>query len=354
MKRIGRFFAAILLVCGTVLCLFACKQTGSEVPEGFITATCYGADYRFYVPSTWTVNNTYGVSAAYRNSMEQSTVSVHRYEITEDTETALAGKDRLSGYWETFLLPAIREQALGGEIARVEEDCLAVVFGAQNAIQYHVTAEINGQTLHCLQVIAERGGAFYVFTYLANEPYYKQTRSEVDAMISQFVFSEKPYEPEDYAMHPEEDPDPPAGMQTAYAKEVPYRFYAPAGWVVDLDRAICSAWDPTDKANVSVLPYSPDESMGIQEYYEKQIESLRANRGIQSVVTISEEESAIGGRKCKVYEFSCEIDGVALRYRQYIVVYKSAIYCVTYTATAETFGAHLGELESIVNAFSFR
>lgn len=354
MKRIGRFFAAMLLVCASLLCLFSCKETDSEVPEGFLTATCYGADYRLYVPSTWVVNNTYGVSAAYRNSVEQSTVSVHKYEITAETETALAGKDRLSAYWEEVLLPAIREQALGGEVIRVEEDCIPTVFGGLNAIKRHVTANLGGQTLHCLQVVAERNGSFYAFTYLANEAYYNITRSEADGMIAQFVFSDEPYQPEDYAWQLEEDANVPDGMQVAYSKDVPYRFYAPSGWVVDLDRRISSAWDPTDKTNVSVLPYSPDESMGVKEYFEKEIAALEENRGVTNVTRLSETETTISGRKAMQYDFSCGIDGTVLRYRQIIVVYKSRIYCVTYTATESAFGNHLGELEAIVNAFAFR
>ena len=355
MKRIGRFSAAILLVCAAILCLSACRKTESDVPEGYLTATCYGADYRLYVPSTWVVNNTYGVSSAYRNSAEQSTVSVHQYEITAETETALAGKeDRLSAYWENTLLPAIREQALGGEVLRVEEDCLPTVFGGLNAIRRHVTANINGQSMHCLQIVTERKGAFYVFTYLANEAYYDLTKTEVENMISQFIFSDEPYEPEDYAWQPETDANAPEGMKVAYSKDVPYRFYVPQGWTVDLDRMISSAWDPTDQTNVSVLPYSPSESMGVKEYFGKEIASLAENRGVGDVAVLSETESEIGGRKCMLYEFTCKIDGTVLRYRQYIVVYKSRIYCVTYTATEQAFANHLDELQTIVENFSFR
>lgn len=355
MKRIGRILAALFLIGAAVLGLVACKQTESDVPEGFLTATCYGADYRFYVPSTWTVNNTYGVSAAYRTSTDLSTVSVHKYTITEETETALAGKeDRLASYWETELLPAFRDQASDNTLQTVDEDCIYTMLGNQNALQRHVTAQVRGETAHCIQLVVEYRGAFYVFTYLSNEKYYDLTRPEADRMIKEFKFSDEPYVPEGYIGKTEEDPDAPAGMKAAHSKDVPYRFYVPAGWEIDPDRAICSAWDPTDRTNVSVLPYSPDQSMSLKDYFDQEIESLEENGGIRNVARLSEEESELGGRKAMKYEFSCEIDGTEFHYLQYLVVYKSRIYCLTYTATSAAFEAHLGELETMVNNFSFR
>ncbi len=354
MKITKKICAALLLIGILVLGLSSCRKEGSEVPEGFITATCYGANYRLYVPSTWVANNTYGVSAAYRNSVEQSSVSVHRYETGAETEAALAGKDRLPTYWETVLLPVIREQALGADVNFVEEDCLPTVFGGINAVQRHVTADVGGQVLHFLQVVAERGGAFYVFTYLANEQYYSVTRGEVDRMIEEFVFSDEPYEPDDYVFQLEKDENVPDGMRVAYSKDVPYRFYVPQDWEIDQNRLICSAWDPADRTNVSVLPYSPQESMGIKDYFSQEIASMEENRGIGNVAVLSEAESEIGGRKCMVYEFTCTVDGIAFRYRQYIAVYQSRFYCVTYTATDAAFEAHLDDLAAIVSHFSFR
>ena len=356
MKRIGRILAAILLIGAAALGLVACKQTESDVPEGFLTATCYGADYRFYVPSTWTVNNTYGVSAAYRNSTDLSTVSINKYEITAETEASLAGKeDRLVAYWEENLLPAFRDQASGGTLQTVDEECLYTTFGKQNALQRHVTAQVRGETVHCIHLVVEYRSAFYVFTYLSNEKYYDQTRPDVDRMIEEFKFSDEPYVPEGYiGPTSEEDPDAPAGMKAAHSKDVPYRLYVPAGWEIDSERAICSAWDPTDKTNVSVLPYKPDQSMSLKDYYNQEIQSLEENGGIRNVARLSEEESELGGRKAMKYEFSCEIDEIEFHYLQYLVVYQSQIYCLTYTATGAAFEAHLGEFEMIVNNFSFR
>ena len=72
MKHIARL-AACLLALAAALGLASCAAKGEETPNGMMIASCAGADYRLYVPNTWVLNTSYGVSGAYRDLARQST-----------------------------------------------------------------------------------------------------------------------------------------------------------------------------------------------------------------------------------------------------------------------------------------
>ena len=70
---------------------------------------------------------------------------------------------------------------------------------------------------------------------------------------------------------------------------------------------------------------------------------------------IKTHKEKLGSREATVYEYTLTIDGVVYRYRQYIAAYRSMMYSLTYTATAERISTNtLRNLADIVAAFAFR
>ena len=361
MKLYVRLFAVLL--CAVMLFSMAsCANTSEDVPVGTQIASCAGADYRLYVPTSWVVNTSYGISGAYRNLAEQSSVSVNTYSrydylagmMTDgiDTEESAA---RIEWFWNSQCLAPIAARALNGEVTRVEEECVPTSLDGANAKQYRYSALVNGATLHFLQVVADHETKFYVFTFTATAEMFELYRSEADQMLKSFVFAD-PYEPISDEKRLDSGKDAPAGMKSAFGDDVAYCFYVPQSWVIRFNEQIYSAYVAEDKTSVSVVPYMPNaDSMSVAEYFEMSRIMMEKTAGTDGYELISDTEKVdLGGREATVYEFRFRVGGVDYHYRQYIAAYKSMIYCLTYTATEDAFPLHLGELDAIVQAFQFR
>ncbi len=359
MKKLFYRLLPLLLLSALLLSLAACAQGPDDtVPQGMMLASCVGADYRLYVPTSWVANTSYGVSGAYRNLSKLSTVSVNRYDIPAEmtAEPAPAEQaDRLGYFHATYCLPPIASTALDGKLTMDTEKCIPTTLDGVNAKQYVFHGLIDGTTLHFLQVVAERNGGFYVLSFAATAEMYELCLSDVEKIVSEFVFDE-PYMPSTYVKELEKDENTPAGMKVAYGKDVAYRFYVPTAWEVRMDDTVYAAVHPTDRSSVSVMPYMPDaDNMSVAEYLQMNRDQMTRLLGTDALEVISDSQKVdLGGRQATVFEYRLTLGGQVYRYRQYVAAYKSMIYSLTYTARDADFEAHLGDLDMIVANFKFR
>ena len=364
MMTITRRPLALLCALLMLLSLVSCAASeGEEVPANMQIASCAGADYRLYVPTSWVPNTSYGISGAYRDLSNQSTVSVQSYLKADYNERLVAegvdlnsSGDRLEGFWSLECLAPVMDRALDGQVTAYEEECVATSLDGVNAVQYHYSALIGGVTYELLQVVADGAEKYYVFTFMATKQMFELYRTEVDQMLTSFVFAD-PYVPVDYAKYLDKGENAPAGMKPAFGDDVAYCFYVPESWTIRLDESIYAAHVPADMTSVSVVPYMPaSDQISVEQYFkmtEDMMKKLVRNEGDYKLLA-SGEKVELGGKQATVYEFAMTVSGVEYHYRQYIAAYKSMIYAVTYTATGAAYELHLAELEQIVAAFQFR
>ncbi len=357
-----------LLLC--LLCLLplaACADDGETLPDGMQNATAAGADFRLYIPTTWSLNTAYGVSGGYYSLYDQSTVSVVKYAITEQMradmaadEAVIADPDSSSARMDWFFRTALRaqaEQLVTGGVEELEAPTLDLLGGA-NARRYHYKGNIKGADLFFVQVVAEKNDAFYVFSFTAAENLYEllynedRASSNVGLMLSEFVFAD-PYVPADPSKTLEEDDAAPTGMKKASGKAVMYNLYVPSDWTVDLNQAVYSAKSPDGLAVVSVTPFMPtDAASSVVDYFAETQEMLAGISGGTYQKHV-EAETTLGGGEAMEYEYSLQLGGTAYRYRQIIVGYRGMIYSLTYTARETDYNKHLDDMNAIVDAFTF-
>ena len=360
MKKALRGITLLLLI-GILVCSFvACgKEEGEYGPEGMQIANCEGDDFRLYVPTSWNLNNAYGVAGAYYNISAQSTVSVVKYPITEEMKAVLPeGGDaeknaaRLDSFAEQYCKKAIAEQAVG-EVLTEDLDLDISLLDDVSAREYHYYATVKGENLHFLQVIGERNGGFYVFTFICVPDLYENLLPDVEKMLSEFVFAD-PYNPDDYAREMGEG-EVPDGMILISNNDVAYRFYAPDTWKANYEQKVFAAYREDDRSSVSVVPYMPQkEGMSVAEYFSICKNQMIDIGGEESLVMISEDAVTLGGRNATAYVYTYEIGGKTYQYKQVVAVYRSMVYSMTYTATPENFEKHLADVDSMIDAFEFR
>ena len=378
---------AALLCCVAMLFVCAsCANTGdSNVPLGMKNATAAGDDFRLFVPSVWNINTAYGISGAYYTMSKQSSVSVVKYEVTAEmraelelitepaeteaqtqadttegessTEEPVLGLSglRIDWFFTNRVLPTVEEMALGGSLIQVTEDTRSGVLDDANARQHHLTATVRGNKMHFNYIIAERGDAFYVFSFIAVDDLYLSLSADVQRMVDEFYF-DAPYVPDDYMKELDLNAEVPEGMRLASNNDVAYRFYVPTEWTLNRDEEIFSAYLTSDRSSVSVVPYMPDvESMSVSEFFalcEDMMKTTAGEGGYELLKT--EKEIDLGGRMATAYTYTFTVGGVKYQYKQVVAAYNSMIYSLTYTALPEHFEAHLADVDRMIDAFVFR
>ncbi len=361
--RILKKLALLLLAVSMVAGLAACSAgQASDAPDGMSNATVYGADFRLYVPSGWNPNLVYGISGAYFTASTQSTVSAVKYEITADMTAAMEaasvreGSARLDWFWQNACCTAVEELAQGGSFSVVAADSESPLLDGLQARRHHTQATVQGKLLHFVHVVAERNAAFYVITFTVADDLYSSLLSSLQTVIENFDFADEPYDSGFYQRALDENAEAPEGMKLVSNDDVAYRFYVPTAWNSNRHNGIFSAYVESDRSNVSVVPYMPNvESMSVAEYFaecEKMMQSLPENNYQKDE---TEEKVDLGGRQATVYTYRLTVGGHEYHYMQVIAARGSMLYSLTYTAPdAESFAAHLADVEAMIEAFAFR
>ena len=366
MKRsiFGRI--AALLLCAVVLlsCIACASEEGGEsIPSGMQLATVAGSDFRFFVPTHWSANTAYGVSGGFYRLVEQSTVSMMKYPITEAMRDALPApteedamtEARAKWFYENEVLPVVSEMTTNGVVTQ-EIDCIAVLLDGVNARQYHITARIESTDMHFLYVIGEKNDAFYVLSYVVADSMYLMLVDDYLNILNSFRFAE-PYVPKEDAKQLNTDAESPDGMKLASNDDVAYRLFVPATWTVNCAQEIFGAYVPSDFSNVSVVPYMPssDKIMNVMEYFEENKRLMLKTPGADfEMLNGDGVEVKIGGSPAMRYEYLYSIGGVEYRYLQIIAAYDGMFYNFTYTALPENYGTHMDDVNAILAAFAFR
>ncbi len=347
------FKCAALFLCVLMLLASAsCTQDRDpNLPEGMKLATAPNADFRLYIPTSWNVNNSYGVSGGYYNLDVQSTVSMSKYELpAPELSSQVQGG---AWFWEHYCRESLESVALSGSIEQVSEPASDVVAKC-NAFRTVHTAIVGGDKLYFMYIFIPVDGAMYLFSYIADEELYEPLLPDVEKILDQFVFAE-PYLPDDYLKDTNADVTAPEGMKLASNDDVAYRFFVPEAWSVNLDERIFAAHLEADRANVSVVPYSPDvDGMSVGDYFALCEERMKAMSGEDSYALLSTEKVDLGGRQATAYTYTYTVGGETYQYKQVIAAYRSMLYSMTYTATPETFAAHLDDVARMIDAFEFR
>lgn len=361
MKRAA--VSVLLLLCLLGAMLTSCASGGEELPDGMRLATCVGADYRFYVPSSWNLNTSYGISGAYYRFREQSVVSMQKYPVSGEVENfklSLAAQgiqepeDLAVCFFQQFLRAPLTELATGDVTWEAKG---SKILDGINAFDFECAANIAGQPLRFRYVIGEKNDAYYVFSFSAVEseenPLYSSLSSDIEKMLSTFRFSEEPYQPEE-TKKLDADATPPAEMKNASPKGVAYYFYVPQAWTVALDDRIASAYTE-DRSSVSIVPYLPSgEGISIEEYFAEaeQLMLKTAGRGYER---LSENRDRIfGGKNSLSYEYRYTVGGISVLCLQVLTAHRGMIYSLTYTALPENYDVHMEDVNAMLQAFVFR
>ena len=332
----------LALLLAAVLCfgLVACGSN-EDIPTGMQPATCEGATYRLFIPTTWTPNTNSGVSSGFFTQTELSMVSVTESPVEEGMtlETYWSECQKVYLSYPGYQIESTVESTLGGVAA------WAALFDLTYA----------GKDCRFLVILAIREQKVYTMLFCFTAERYDAYADDRDMIISNFRFDE-PYASGKTKQIPTKVALP-AGMQLASFDEGAYRLFVPMSWVLYTQDGQTAAYvSDQDRTNVNMGAYMPEqEKMSIAEFWELAKTDYASKL---SGFTVLEEDIydsssdqtwniQLGGRVADRFVFSATVDGVTYRYCQYVCAYASMFYILTYTSTEELYATHLDELEQI-------
>jgi hypothetical protein len=156
----------------------------------------------------------------------------------------------------------------------------------------------------------------------------------------------------------------PDGYQLASAEEYcDYRLFVPSAWVTESGKTNYTMAAVTvggNKCTLSVAEIATAYTGTVDGYWQTCLEDYgylsnftAVEEGAQALV--GSGENARNGYR---YVFTGTFNGTSYKYQQIFLVhgnaFSSALYCITFTSTAEHYDMHLEALNSILGYFYFK
>ncbi len=153
-----------------------------DSPDGMKLASANEQPYRFFVPSSWKINNATNATAAYASESDRSNVNVQMYMTSSNTETVADHFEKLQkNYENTF-----------SSYTLISDDEIKI--DGVSAHKYTYTLVSGGQEYKVVQAIVRRGEMFYYITYTAIPENFDKHILDVEKMIESFVFRKSPFD----------------------------------------------------------------------------------------------------------------------------------------------------------------
>ena len=334
MKKITALLFAILIL---VTSLISCGST-EDVPKGLINVTAEGEPFKLYVPEEMTSNVQSGISGAFTYVLGNAKLVVSARYYTPSVEMTAEGYLRTcaEGYAESL------EEF---DLVSVE----ATVLGGKDSCEMKYTVTIDKIKYTCLQyAVLNKSDIVSLYFYIPTDA-YEMSSEMIEKVTKEFVLCDRPEDSGDEVV----DKKTPEGMKIASSDKIEYRLYVPKSWVCNSESGKSEAYYPeSERSNVTVTSYSPNEAMTLADYVNACKESYA--EAVDGYELISETEAVMAERDAVSLTYTAVYDGIQYRIRQTSVLYGKMLYTLTYTARAEVFEEHLGDVDKMVEVFTFR
>ncbi len=181
-KIIIGLFALILCLCAV-----SCGDKDDYVPAGFKRASDENADYILYVPDSWDVDMTTGVTTAKVSETDSSNISFIGFELDDaivNVETQAgtaegdeAKADTLDRFWEYY---SAEFSKTFSDMAYDEgENGANMIVSKQAAKRYTYSATVTGVEYKFMQIVVIKDGSVFILTYTAQKDVFDTHKNDV-------------------------------------------------------------------------------------------------------------------------------------------------------------------------------
>ena len=327
---------SLCLILSTIICLFACGQKTSDIPEG-MQLVRGGEDigYYFYAPEEWTVANLGGISSAYASNVDTSSVSYTEVSAPDGT---------VYEYFHSSLseFPDAPEIVVDGT---------EVTFGnADSAVSFVYDYTYSAHKFRTMQIFVSYGERFGIFTFTAPLEYisskekfqYDYYREKVDNVVSVFKFTQKSGE----NIQDTAEIQPDGYKLISDAQVAKFSLYVPEDMTVNYSSGISSA-SFSDGSNIT-LSRAMATGVVVSDYWETRKGELAGITSDLSVILENDNTSLGNSKRAYAYEYTYVYNGSVYHVYQILGITTFNGFVFTYTAKEENYAFHLEQIEKII------
>ncbi len=372
MKRKIAIILLTVTVLSSMLILSSCSKK-SDVPSGMqLVAGGKSEGYYFYAPEEWTVSNVGEIKSAYASRVDTSSVSFCEIDAAKMAPVGINPADYFfNSYFESGLSEFPEGAKL--EVTKSGEEAL---FGkekeaADRAVKYTYNMEYTEHKFGFMQILLEKNGRFFVFTYCAlletrtdNKTYYDFYLEKVQSVIDEFRFVEADGGTDEKLEYKRDEDGYLLVTDKDYAG---FEFYIPEVFGLDYASAVVSATHE-DGSNINMSESMMTATMSIDAYLKYRHEELSE---FVTELTIIPSPDAKEGQIAAPVKFgnadaawSCEYtfiyNGEKYHVFQVYAVNRPPLslngegFVFTYTAKEANYTLHSEEIDSIIEKVKFK
>ena len=150
----------------------------------------------------------------------------------------------------------------------------------------------------------------------------------------------------------------PDGMKDVAIESADYHLYVPEAWIdsktLGISGAHAGAADAAFSPNVIVTVYYPDAVTDAATHFTATVKPQLA-LALDDLTMLEEgRATTLGGKDAFAYTYTYTLGGVAYKQMQVLAVNRYCVYSLTYTATLDRYDTYVGEVDTIVAAFTFK
>ena len=349
----------LLLICILSITALAACDGKDDTPEGM--QLVYGgedAGYYFYAPEEWLISNVGDIKAAYISRVNTTSVSFSEVEFETDG-------DRRDYFFNKYFdehLPQLQKMPK----FTLKENGKTTVFGtgeygATNAKQYIYTYEHLDFEFSFMQILVEKDGRFFIFTYSAlntaengAKSNYEKYLEMAQSVIENFRFVSGGTPSTDTATY-ERDAD--GYILISDKKLSGFDLYVPDTFVPSYSSAIVSA-SHSDGSSIN-LTKATSTGLSADKYWE--VREAELSEFFSDVRVIQKEidtelgnsDSVLFGNWDWAYEYTYVHEGNTYHVYQILAINGQDGYVFTYTALEENYTTHFDEILKVIEKVHF-
>ena len=146
--------------------------------------------------------------------------------------------------------------------------------------------------------------------------------------------------------------DTPEGMKKISGDNVAYNFYVYTQWLVDEGVTNCAYYSATDRSNVTMTSYVPDQTFDtVQQFYQSCIETYK--RDFENFEVVEETTTKMDMFDAYLVTYTFTFGEKTYKVMQAMTLRGNIMYMFTYTSSPELFDSHHKEALDMLGVLKF-
>lgn len=352
-KGLSLLLSLMLLLCALSACTVQRAYEGA--PENMRPINDGTEGGILYVPISWSVDTSTGVSTAYVSSSNRTSITL----VTVDADKISGSIPEYFNSYRDSFSQSVRDFKIIKDSEEAADYTTRMVSTA-GAYVYEYSGTVTDKAYKFKQVffLHPETKNLFIITYSAAAESYENYLDALNEALDNFKFVTEPIPMTDKTelKLPETDGvDVPEGYMLISNKFVDYNFFIPNTWTPSVNTGMSAAVATADKRVSANVIAGNTNNASLDGYWSDYETELKATFG--DIVYTSEAkytDGRLGDFDSRVYSYKITQNGVEYLYEQHVVIYGGYVYMLTFCCESSLYASYAADFEGMRANFSFK